>query len=167
VERVPFSDNVRRVEARIAWPGRGTARVSRAFRWPDPVIEARAIWAEDSLLKMQAQVVQEARYLVDSTYVPAPSPRLSELTALDHAALEARYASDTLKRLKAREREIESLKSQLAAAQATLRDQFAGQALTGKLANEENFGAYEHFAKEAYVYADAMVAHRNEEKTND
>ena len=42
----------------------------------------------------------------------------------------------------------------------SLLDYFAGQALTGNLANQDTSGGYEDFAKHAYEYAAAMLAER-------
>ena len=42
----------------------------------------------------------------------------------------------------------------------TLRDWFAGQALTGILADESHIGTYHSLAQNAYEVADAMLAAR-------
>lgn len=45
----------------------------------------------------------------------------------------------------------------------SLRDWFAGQALTGLLANTNNSGVVQNYAEDAYAFADAMLAARNKE----
>lgn len=58
------------------------------------------------------------------------------------------------------EAQITALREDLANAQATLRDTFAGQALAGMLADTYRHGSYEAFAAGAYYYADAMLEAR-------
>ncbi len=41
-----------------------------------------------------------------------------------------------------------------------LRDEFAMAALTGMLANHDNEGDFDDFAKDCYTFADAMLAAR-------
>jgi hypothetical protein len=43
----------------------------------------------------------------------------------------------------------------------SLRDWFAGQALAGMLADHERNGYPKDYAKNAYLFADAMIAARN------
>lgn len=45
----------------------------------------------------------------------------------------------------------------------SLRDWFAGQALTGLLANTNNSGVVQNYAEDAYAFADAMIAAGTEE----
>ena len=45
-----------------------------------------------------------------------------------------------------------------------LRDWFAGMALQGFLASRSGFVDYDQAAITAYVYADAMIEHRNKEQ---
>lgn len=46
----------------------------------------------------------------------------------------------------------------------SLRDEFAGRALTGLLANSETRGVNSHYAKVAYAIADDMLKAREEEQ---
>ena len=43
----------------------------------------------------------------------------------------------------------------------SLRDYFAGQALTGLLADQKRDGLVKAYADDAYTFADAMIAARN------
>lgn len=43
----------------------------------------------------------------------------------------------------------------------SLRDYFAGQALTGLLADQKRDGSLTAYADDAYAFADAMIAARN------
>lgn len=43
----------------------------------------------------------------------------------------------------------------------SLRDYFAGQALTGLLADQKRDGLITAYADDAYAFADAMIASRN------
>lgn len=46
----------------------------------------------------------------------------------------------------------------------SLRDYFAGQALTGMLADASRSGSVEHYVDDAYSIADAMLAERQKER---